>query len=182
MNVLATVIPCARTNVSRNKDGNESPRHCLQAPQLVTPTATPWHVERIRSNARASRSTTHNYLIVYPSFTSSVGKKSIHNSIFWSITSWLDCHLRSPPSIGWVHGQKKKVQPRLSPICSHLSRDSILFFPSFENTEWLSVTLPASKTDPFRKVISMSVWREGLEYINYSYIVRLYLTCRLNEI
>lgn len=39
----------------------------------------------------------------------------------------------------------------------HLSRRSVQFIPSFENTTHIKLTLPASKTDPFRKGVTITI-------------------------
>ena len=46
------------TPESATQNVDESPRHCLPVLRPVTPTPTSGHVERIRSNVRASRRTT----------------------------------------------------------------------------------------------------------------------------
>ena len=40
---------------------------------------------------------------------------------------------------------------------THLTRGSINFYPSFNNPTYLTVTFPASKTDPFRKGVTISI-------------------------
>ena len=37
----------------------------------------------------------------------------------------------------------------------HLTRDSVRFLPSFDNATHVQLTLPASKTDPFRKGVTI---------------------------